>query len=159
LSIRKVTQAAPPTNVDHIAVALGPPPTIIGAEPPDRPEPADVLVSPTPAARFWLLACLVAALTAGGGYYLLARGYENWNVQELWRDAIKVNTRRLAHVIAGAAIVVLPLVLAMLARWAPRAKWLLIPVSLLLVVAVAFQVWVGVLLLFDSPEGPVNRFN
>jgi hypothetical protein len=63
--------------------------------------------------------------------------------------------RRLAHVIAGISIVVLPLILAMLAKWAPQRRLPLTLVAILLVAAIGIQVWLGVLMLFDGPAGHV----
>jgi hypothetical protein len=67
-------------------------------------------------------------------------------------------TRRQAHVICGSAIVILPLLLAVLARLAPRRKILLFPVGLLLVVAIATQIWLGILMMYDTNSGPVTHF-
>lgn len=159
LSIRKITQGPAITQVDHIAAALGPPPTLIGPDgPDDLPEPRDVSVAHIPASRFWMLTCLLAALTAGIGYWILARGFEIWAVKDLW-PYVYDSQRRFAHVIAGGSIVVLPIFLAGLARWAPRRKILLTIFILLLLAAVAAQIWFGILLLLDSPNGRIRSFN
>jgi hypothetical protein len=63
--------------------------------------------------------------------------------------------RRLAHVIAGSAIVILPLLLACFARWAPQRRLPLICLAILLVAAIGLQVWLGVVLLVDGPAGHV----
>lgn len=170
LSIRKITQGAPLTHVDEIAIALGGPDTVISAAGNDTitsthavPLHTDVVItgeSHVPASKFWLLTSLAALLTAGGGVFILAMEMEKWSIGELWTDAIigamhDGNSRRMAHAIAGLTIVILPLVLAILGRWAPRGKVLLGIFSALLLIAVGLQLWFGIALLYDSPEGPL----
>jgi hypothetical protein len=62
--------------------------------------------------------------------------------------------RRRAHVVAAAAIIVLPLIMALLARVARRSRLTITLFGLFLVAVVAAQVWVGVLLMFDQPRVP-----
>lgn len=129
-----------------------------------------------PPARFWMLAFLLAVLTAAGGWYLLARGSSGafFDYRYLWavitdpaqlpeREQNTVfgvpMTRRLAHVICGSAIVVFSLLLAMCGRWAPRNRGLLFVFAILLLGAVAAQVWLGSLLLFDTNSGLITKFN
>ena len=125
-----------------------------------------------PAARFWLLAFVLALSTALGGFFVLARSADVFTQMEdqprqipklLWEQikpdhGEKVN-RLFAHAISGTAIIALPLVLALLARFAPREKIILTLVTFCLIAAVAAQVWLGILLLFDTSEGPINQFN
>lgn len=167
LSIRAISAGPGITQLDQIATALG------GAEmrtnEPDAAAasvPADLIRVRVPASRFWLLAFLFALLTAGAGYWLMARGYETWDFKTLWEGVVSTDqnsgrqiTRRVAHGAAGAAIVVLPLLLAISSRLAPRAKVVLLILGMLLIAAVAAQIWLGVLLLFDTNVGPVTRFN
>ena len=68
-------------------------------------------------------------------------------------------TRRLAHVAAGSSIVVLTLLLAFFGRVAPRARFLFLFLGLLLLAAVAAQVWLGTLLMWDTNSGHINAFN
>lgn len=116
--------------------------------------------------RFWLVTASCFLLTALGGFYLLASESGTWSPKELWKlvDDQQANpgqriSRRLAHVSAGGALIVLPLAMALLARFAPRRKSLLAVFTLLLVAAIGVQVWFGVLLLFDSTEGPFTQFH
>jgi hypothetical protein len=166
LSIRAISAGPGITQVDQIASALG------GIEPrgtePDARSapPADLIRTRVPASRFWMLAFLFAVLTAAAGYWVLARGYESWDFKILWDGIVSTDqnsgrpiTRRVAHGVAGAGIVVLPLMLAMFARLAPRARLVLVVLAVLLLAAVAAQIWLGVLLLFDTNVGPVTRFN
>jgi uncharacterized membrane protein len=160
LAIRNLTLGAPATQVDFIAAALGAPATLIGGESEDAlpPEPADVNLPWAPAARFWLLAALIGLVTAGLGVWVMAGGFGTWAPKELF-SAVRETPRRLAHVIAGGSIVVLLLILAMAARWGTRQKWVLLFFATLLVIAVAMQVWLGILMLYDTPQGPLMHFN
>ena len=135
----------------------------------------EVAAVPPPmiAGRFWLLAFVVAASTSLGGWWVLTRSasvLETTNHDwakvpaELWHQVKpdfahgeKVN-RRLAHLVAGGTIILLPLVLAGLSRWAPRRRLPLAVLTLILAGAVAGQVWFGVLLLYDGPLGPINHW-
>jgi hypothetical protein len=123
------------------------------------------------AATIWLLAFLGVLLTAAVGTYVLAApaslGGDGipFNVHELWNAIIDKSqnpegflTRRLAHVIGGAALLLLPLLLAIFARWS-KSKLALGLTSLLLVAVVAGQVWIGILLLYDTGLGNINHFN
>jgi uncharacterized membrane protein len=118
-----------------------------------------------PSARFWLLTFLTAALTALAGWWVLGNDlFEDgpWDVRQLGRTVFNAwpeYPRRPLHVATGGAIVVLPLLLAMVAAWAPRRKGLVLFFSFFLVLAVAIQVWLGVLLLWDTPVGPAMGFN
>jgi uncharacterized membrane protein len=160
-------------QVDHIASALGQPEST-GIESDVRGAmdvPAEVTRLRIPSARFWMLAFLIALLTALVGDWVLARGLEITKldgealrtIMQAIRDRDQSNgsfiTRRLAHLCAGGAIIVLPLLLAMFARFAPRARFMLLLLSLLLVAAVAAQIWLGVLLMYDTNVGPVTGFN
>jgi hypothetical protein len=113
-----------------------------------------------PSARFWLLTSGVALLAALAGYWFLAGPDElgTWKPQRLW-EAIVGKRRRLYHVVTGVSLVVLPLLLALAARFARRSKLLLGILSLVAVVALAAQAWLGVLLMFDTPNGKVTGFN
>lgn len=120
---------------------------------------------PFPVARFWLLSAFLLIVTALVGDWIIAQD-NGWTIQGIW-DAIRMPveengpavTRRLAHLIAGGVIIVDTIILALLARFAPRQSILLLAFALPLVLALAAQIWLGVLLLFDGPAGMVTRFN
>jgi uncharacterized membrane protein len=108
-----------------------------------------------PVARFWLLTFLVSAGAALAGWWALGDEHETYRPQHLWQLVMgDGHIRRLAHVIGAGAILVLPLFLALLGRVARRSRALIALFSLLLVGAVAAQVWLGVLLMFDQPRVP-----
>ena len=115
-----------------------------------------------PVARFWVLALLLAIAAALSGYWTFAAGSDTWNVKDLYetihQNAAGQDYRLNAHLIAGAGIVVLMLLMALIARAAEGRRVLMGLFSLLLVALIAAQVSVGILLLMDSPAGPF-RFN
>jgi uncharacterized membrane protein len=121
-------------------------------------------VRPVPAGRFWLLATLAAILTIFGGLYI--GGFLVWPRGVDWGAAktavLDINTpgqRRIAvHIVFAASILLLTLILAILARWAPKARVLLGASTLVLVMIMAAQVWMGILLLYDGDTGPLKRF-
>jgi hypothetical protein len=118
--------------------------------------------SRVPSARFWLLAALFALLTAALGWWLLAghEGVQNMlDVAGMWNGQIKIYPRRMFHAIAGVSILLLSLLLSVIAAVAPRNRGLIFVVSLLLIAAVAAQVWLGILMLWDTHEGKVQAFN
>jgi len=113
-----------------------------------------------PMSRTWLLAFAIGAGAALAGVWMLAGNDEirTWQPRNLW-DMVAHSQRRLFHVLSGTTIVVVTLLLALVTRLSRRPKALLSLLSLVLLAAVALQVWLGVLLMFDTPGGPVSRFN
>ncbi len=115
---------------------------------------ATALPARVPAARFWLLVFLLGLLTAVVGVMLLGPG----TMSELTKE-IKDYPRYMAHTVAGVSIVGLTLILALVTRFGPYNRVLIGGFSLLLALALAAQLWVGVLLLFDTNEGAIQHFN
>ena len=108
-----------------------------------------------PVARFWLLTFVVSAGAALAGWWALADEHQTYRPQDLWELVMSDgHIRRLAHVIGAAAIVVLPLFLALLGRVARRSRAMIALFGVLLVGAIAAQVWLGVLLMVDQPRVP-----
>jgi uncharacterized membrane protein len=126
----------------------------------------EVTVNPfAPASRFWLLTCLLALFAVAGGLYV-SHGDEikaKQNVAKAVWSEIKPTSeqkinRLFGHVAAGTVIVLTPLLLAGLSRFAPRQRLWLSIVTLVLLIAVASQIWFGVLLLYDTPVGSIAKF-
>ena len=113
-----------------------------------------------PVSRFWVFAALLGVCAALAGMWFLGGADESrvWEPKRLW-SMISPSQRRLWHVITGVSIVVVPLLLAVITRVSRRPKALLTLLSLVLVAAVALQVWLGVLLMFDTPDGTIRNFN
>lgn len=109
------------------------------------PQPLPVI----PAARFWLLALLAGLATAAAGLWQV----HIWKWPDL-QSLLKTENRNLYHAILGSSIIVLTLLLAIIARFARRAKFVLATFSLLLLIAIGLQIYMGILMTFDSAKGP-----
>jgi uncharacterized membrane protein len=121
--------------------------------------------SRVPSARFWVLAALLALGAIAGGLWFgdLLVGWPKVIDISSIRDSlrnIKVGgeQRMGMHIVIGASILLLLIVMALLARFAPKSRVVLSGVSLLLILVMATQVWVGVLMLYDGDTGPLTRF-
>jgi hypothetical protein len=121
-----------------------------------------VEVKRLPAARFWLLAALLAIVTSLAGWWTLAAATESWQPRDLW-NLVQQNVqakefRRVLHVLTGGGIIVLMLLMAIVARTSGR-RVVVGFFSLILLIAVAAQGWIGGLMLLDTATGPVQRLN
>jgi uncharacterized membrane protein len=117
-----------------------------------------------PVSRLWLLASLAAVCAAGAGLWVLAGdNFADWQPKRVWAMVKPAEgnklPRRFVHVATGSVIVVTPLLLALVTRVSRRPRVSLTLLALLLLAAVSLQVWLGVLLMLDTPDGPVTRFN
>ncbi|HEY8667874.1 MAG TPA: DUF2231 domain-containing protein [Tepidisphaeraceae bacterium] len=106
-----------------------------------------------PPARFWVVTAALGLLTAAGGLWVA--GALNW--PQIVHEFTQSDRCRF-HIIFGVSIVVLTLVLAAVTRWYRRSKAALGIFSFLLLLAVAGQIWMGILLLFDGTRGSITRF-
>jgi uncharacterized membrane protein len=129
----------------------------------DPPPPIEVPRRTRPAgARFWLIAALLAIVTAVAGFWTLAHFSDTWSPKDLWGIVVDepiMQNRRLAHAITGVGIIVLLLLLSVIARMTAGRRFVVLLFTMLLVVAVVAQVWFGSLLMFDTPSGPLGSFN
>ncbi|MGC4030859.1 MAG: hypothetical protein QM754_03805 [Tepidisphaeraceae bacterium] len=161
----------PPVTTDHagrIAAAFSP----AAIDDPTLPPEGPIALSrnytpPLRATRFWLLAFLLLAgtavlglwsLSSTGGFDWTYDNFHNYIVNPPVDDGPKL-TRRLAHTVVGTVLIADTLLLAIVARIAPRQSVLLLVIAVPLVLALAAQIWLGVLLTFDGPAGFVTRFN
>src|SRR5207237_5821015 len=123
---------------------------------------ADVRSRPVrlPVARTWLLATLLALGTAVAGVWTIlgTDGLRRLDLNTLV-VMVKSSQRLLLHSASGIAIVVVPLLLALVTRVSRRPKVMLTLLGLVLVAAVSAQVWLGVLLMLDTERGSAYRFN
>ncbi|MGH7176226.1 MAG: DUF2231 domain-containing protein [Tepidisphaeraceae bacterium] len=169
LSIRAACQTTPIVDGDDLAAALASPmePPPVHREHTARPD-RPVSRALVPPARFWMLALLLSIATAAGGWWAMARSGERqltdfvglWDVvRDPAQNSGAALTRRVAHLGAGAGIIALVLLLALVTRLAPRSRFFLGILILVLLACVVAQVWFGVLLMYDSNSGPVMRFN
>jgi uncharacterized membrane protein len=167
LSMRASHASTKVQGVDDIAAALGGSVDEAYLTPGQRAKVVNS-TAVVPPARFWMLVFLVALLTALGGLYLLAgpAGANNWDPKYLVKLVFDSEdsgkywplNRRSAHVVAGTGIIVFALLLAMVGRWAPRRKGVLLIFALLFLASAALQVWLGALLLFDGMGNELTHF-
>jgi uncharacterized membrane protein len=113
---------------------------------------------------FYLTACALAVITAVFGYWeangtSFREAFSGGNFSSNIKLIKEPDHRRLLlHVIFGAAIIVLPVLLGIFGRAARSARVIALVLTLLLVFAISAQIWLGVLLLYDGREGPTFRF-
>jgi hypothetical protein len=166
---------APALDQTGIASALNPSlsrPAYPGDVPDLNETPAAPVRRRLPAARWWLLATLIALGAAATGVWTLAHFSDIWDLGPTERVPHLVSlvtdrdlnggsmlTRRMAHTASGVGIVVLMLVLALLARLTAGRRFMVLLFSSLLIVVVVAQVWFGSLLMFDTPSGPIGGLN
>jgi hypothetical protein len=118
-----------------------------------------------PAARFWMLAALVTLAAVASGLWF-------GGFIEPWPKIVDPSQLRYAishikdagaarvgmHIVVGASILLLVIVMALLTRFTPRSRVILSGFSMLLVLAILAQIWIGLSLLFDGSDGPLGRF-
>jgi uncharacterized membrane protein len=120
---------------------------------------------PVRTGRLWMLTLLLMLAASASGLWYLAQSWDAWDIESL-RDVIRTPiedgdpdlTRRYAHTIVGLVLVGQTLLLAMASVVARRNKWLLVLLALPLLLALAAQVWLGLLLLVEGPAGKVTEF-
>jgi hypothetical protein len=128
--------------------------------PPADASPGAAVIPHLFPARLWLWALLFALGTAVSGLWMT----DDWRLKVLTepmhnRFALDQTQRLFGHVVVGLSIALLLLLGAVLTRLAKRHRPLTILVMLLATIAVASQMWLGVLLLFDSSSGLLTKFN
>jgi uncharacterized membrane protein len=122
-----------------------------------------------PVSRIWLVASVMGLATVGVGWYVISsdlttplldvKGTFLSQIWQPYRSDPANNRRMLAHLVLGAGIVVLPLILAIAARLAARRRILIGIMGLILIAVVAGQIWLGILMMYDTDSGPLTHFN
>jgi hypothetical protein len=104
-----------------------------------------------------MLAVLLAILTAAGGLYVCGNllSLDHFKSGILQQED---GNRDVAHAILAGSIIVLGLIMAILAKWAPRSRLLLSGFAFLTLLVIAGQFWLGTLLLFDGSKGSLVQF-
>jgi uncharacterized membrane protein len=143
----RVSEAPPPSMTDAAAVPVR---TVYPIEPPV-----------IHAGRFWLLTALAAIATAVVGLWSVLDVFNSQRLNKNWYDLThpEGNYRLVLHVIFGSLLIILPLILASLARFGRRRRGFTGAFILLTVIAIGIQVWLGITLFYDTHQGPVYRFN
>jgi uncharacterized membrane protein len=116
-----------------------------------------------PASRFWLLAFLCAAIAIASGWWIMgfwanAHKGEFLTGQFMRTGAQKATERQQLHAWFGAAIVLFTLLLALVTLVARRARWVISAIALMLLLAIAAELWLGILLMFDGHSGDYKGF-
>ncbi len=111
-------------------------------------------------ARVWLWALLLGLGTAAAGAWLTG-DWQLTSVTHALRQGFSLTRagRLPVHAVAGAVLLLLLFLGAVFTRVAPRHRVFTLLIVLVLVIAVAAQMWLGILLLFDSDQGPLTGFN
>jgi uncharacterized membrane protein len=108
---------------------------------------------------FWLGAFGLALATAAAGAWSVLGVFTRTAFQENLADLRQADHRRLTlHVVLGISIIVLSLILACLVRFARRRRRPAGILAGLLLLLIAWQIWVGTLMTYDSHKGPLTRF-
>lgn len=155
-----ITPAAPRRVTDDLTVAR------------TLNEDAIVPVPRVPSSRFWLLSSLAFLLALGFGVWLLISVEQSeFDLSHPTASAITKavldtaraapqlsNNRQGAHIVIGAVLVLLPLLMAIAVRWMARAKWFVGILCVLMAALIAAEIWLGVLLLYKGAQGPVYKF-
>jgi hypothetical protein len=104
-----------------------------------------VVGEPVYPARFWLVAAMLGLATAVAGICVAG-----WSWKQF--QPLLSQPRDLMHMVLGASIIVLTLMLAGL-TWSGRGRaWAIGAVAMLLLLVVGAQVWVGILLMYDGSD-------
>lgn len=119
--------------------------------------PADHLQKRPFSWQIWLAITGLGLITAIAGLWATMPQFSLDNLQTNVQMLVRPDHLRLSlHVLAGLALVLLPVGLAYASRYLNRTWAAVCSVALLLLVPI--QLWLGMLLLFDSHEGPLTGF-
>jgi hypothetical protein len=133
---------------------------------------AAVTLPRVPTGRFWLLSSLLFLVTLGMGvWYLLSLHSPDLDLNHLSGkivfDRVRMaatNTEKFSenriglHIVLGISLVILPILLAVAARFMVRLRVLVAALCLLMALLIAGEIWIGVLLSFRGAEGPIYKF-
>lgn len=114
--------------------------------------------------RFWLITALITILAVASGLYMMdffsPPMADKWaSIKQQIHDILTVDQRRMGlHIVFGASILALALILAILGRFSPHNGPFFGIVAIVLVLVMAAQVWVGILMLYDGDDGPITHF-
>ncbi|MGA2231258.1 MAG: hypothetical protein ABSH22_10200 [Tepidisphaeraceae bacterium] len=135
----------------------------------DQPYDEATAIQVAPAALFWSVAVLAGLGTLAVGWYVFAHDLETplWNVRAAFQSAIWApyrkdpanGARTLVHLLLGGGIIALGALLIPAARWRAKNPMLIGVVGLIIMAAIAAQIWIGVLMMYDMDSGPLTRFN
>jgi uncharacterized membrane protein len=135
---------------------------------------ADAAIPParTPVGRFWFLGALlfVAALGLGVWYQISLKSPEfdmsTASAKTVFAEMTKAAThsskvaenRIGVHIVLGIFLAILPLLLAVVARFMSRARAVVAVLCLFMILLIGAEIWIGVLLSVRGAEGPIYKF-
>jgi uncharacterized membrane protein len=135
----------------------------------DQPYDESTAIQLAPAALFWSVAVLAGLGTLAAGWYVFAHDLSTplWNVRAAFQSSIWApyrkdpanGSRMLIHLLLGGGIIALCALLIPAARWRAKSSMLIGILGLVIVAAVAAQIWIGVLMMYDTDSGPFTHFN
>lgn len=125
---------------------------------------ANVLAIPTIyPGRFWILAIFCGLATLATGLWL----FDALRPAQMLQLLQRLNSRRLLndewrpfiHGYLALILITLSIFLGIILRFAPRRRFVMGILCTLMVLSLCLQVWSGILMLFDGPEGTLFRFS
>jgi uncharacterized membrane protein len=107
----------------------------------------------------WLVGVSLAIATAVAGAWSVMGVFTRQGLQQNLQELQDQDHRRLAlHVVFGVSLILLSVILGGLVRFARRWRVLAGIICLGVVLLLAGQVWLGILVMYDGPAGPVVGF-
>lgn len=112
------------------------------------------------AGRFWMLTFLAVLCTAAAGLWSVVNVFTSERLTRNWNELTHPDGkyRLILHAIFGVSLLLLPLILAGLARFGRRRRGFTGAFILLILIAIGIQVWLGIALYYDGGKGPIYRF-
>lgn len=163
LTIRRLEPRAEQTEPGEL---IGQPPEsdVAVAPPPAPRQPVEssgvIVLRDVFAGRFWLLGLFAVLCTAVAGIWSVVDVFTAQAFAQNGHDLGEhSHFRLLLHVIFAAVLAALLILLAVVARWGRRWRRLTGGILALLVLVTAFQIWLGIAMLYDSHQGPIFGFN
>jgi len=145
----RVAEGTPPAeSAEMRGQPVAPPPATLAPAAPLQP------IFP---ARFWLVAFIFSILATLAGLWMTW----DWDLDAFstpWQKGDISTSRVFWHIIFAASIIVCAIILAITTRVSRRAKAITVLFIIILLAAMSLQVWFGILMLYDSPNGPWTGF-
>jgi uncharacterized membrane protein len=168
LSIRHLEPAEARAETLELVDAAGPSPGSpeTAAQETVDPIPATVPMEPPlpppithpSAGRFWILVCVAALITGIAGLWSAAGAFTSQRISQNVAE-LKSAPRFFIHAILATALILLPLIVAALARWGRRRRGITFAFLVLALLAIGFQFWLGIAMFYDGHKGPIIGFN
>ena len=108
-----------------------------------------------------MLTFLAALLTAGAGLWSVVDVFSSKRLGKTWQALLHPTHgyRFPLHSLFATALLLLPLVLGLLARYGMRRRGASVTFIVLTLLIIAMQFWLGIAMVYDGHSGMVYRFN